>query len=270
VSSDRVTSKRQDNPSSRDDESAIIDVPEEPLLPPRQPPTPEHFRGQYETPQEAPYVVSQEPPVEPQPRFEPRYQPPPPPEPPPQPAPQPQAEPQPRMQDWQPVVADGQWLPPGAPGSHWTGVDSPSTPAREQSGPRRRARHYGPDEPLDGSFVESEPLQPYTESGHRARSRHSAEYRDYGVQNFAATDEPPAATPPPPPAAPVPAAPPPPQMAPPPPPKPAPRHRGADPLSDGLNGSAEGPQSGGHSVADLFARLQVEPSAGGRRRHREG
>jgi hypothetical protein len=41
-------------------------------------------------------------------------------------------------------------------------------------------------------------------------------------------------------------------------------------LSDGPDGSAEGPETGGQSVADLFARLQVQPSGGGRRRRREG
>ncbi len=46
-----------------------------------------------------------------------------------------------------------------------------------------------------------------------------------------------------------------------------PRHRGADPLADG---SDDGSHSGGQSVADLLARLQVEPSGGGRRRRRDG
>ncbi|WP_369807286.1 DUF6779 domain-containing protein, partial [Mycobacterium sp. 852002-51057_SCH5723018] len=63
VASDRVTSVPRDNPPGRADESAIIDVPEEPLLPPRQPPPqPERVRVQYDVPQQARYVVSQEPP----------------------------------------------------------------------------------------------------------------------------------------------------------------------------------------------------------------
>jgi hypothetical protein len=280
VSSDRVTSTHQDDPlgrtdsrnDSRADETAIIDVPEEPLLPPRQPPPArERGRGQYEAAREGPYVVSQEPPYmapppEPEPRFEPRHRPPQQPSaPPPQPEP-PQPEPQPQMQDWQPVVTDGQWLPPGTPGSNWSGVDSPSTPAAAPSGRRRRARHSSPDEPsLDSSDVGPEPAQPYSESGRRARSRHAAEHPDHGVRNFAAMNEPPAAPPPPPPAA----APPPPQMAPPPPPEPAPRHSGADPLPDEY-GPGDAPPSGGQSVADLLARLQVQPSGGGRRRRREG
>ncbi|HWT48159.1 MAG TPA: DUF6779 domain-containing protein, partial [Mycobacterium sp.] len=116
VSSDRFTSVPQDYPTDQADDAAIIDVPEEPLLPPRQPSPRERARFQYDIPQEAQY---QTPPMAPQPepeqRFEPRYQPP------PAPAPQPQPEPQPepQMQDWQPVAADGQWLPPGTPGSNW-------------------------------------------------------------------------------------------------------------------------------------------------------
>jgi Domain of unknown function (DUF6779) len=302
VSSDRVTSAHQDNPLDRTDsrsrgradEEAIIDVPEVgvpptsggPLLPPRRPPhSREQARGQYEVPPAAPYLVSQEPPYmapppEPQPRFEQFHRPPPQPaapapaSPPEQPQPQPQMQPQ--MQEWQPVAADGQWVPPGAAGSDWAGVDSPGAAAA--SGGRRRARHSDLDEPLDGSHVGPEPSGPYAESGRRAHSRHSAEYRDYGVGNFATTNEPQVPPPPPaaaavspaPPMAPPAAAPPPPQMAPPPAPEHAPRHRGTDPLAEAPDGPAEGPPSGGQSVADLLARLQVEPSGGGRRRRREG
>ncbi|ORB35015.1 hypothetical protein BST39_23075, partial [Mycobacterium paraseoulense] len=80
--------------------------------------------------------------------------------------------------------------------------------------------------------------------------------------------------PPPPPHSPHPAAEaPPPRLAPPPPPEHAPRHGGADPLAEGADGhrqSLEGSQTGGQSVADLLARLQVQPSEGGRRRRRDG
>jgi Domain of unknown function (DUF6779) len=238
VSSDRVTSVPQDNPTGGPDDTAIIDVPEEPLLPPRQPaPARQRAPYQYDVSPEAAY---QAPPMAPQPepeqRFEPRHRPPPEPVPPPEPHP----EPQPQTQDWQPTVADGQWLPPGMPGSNWSGAEPLGEPPR--------ARHSSFDEPLDGMPVEPAPAPPYGESGRRAQPRHSAEYRDYGVRNFAAVNEPP-----------------PPQMAAPPPPEPAPRHRGAEPL-DG----EEAPPSGGQSVADLLARLQVEPSGGGRRRRREG
>jgi hypothetical protein len=277
VSSDRVTSAHQDDPLRRTDirndncadETAIIDVPEvgvppaggAPLLPPRQPPpAQERGRGQYEAAREGPYMVSQEspymaPPPEPEPRFEPRQRPPQQPSAAPPQSEPPQPEPQPPMQDWQPVGANGHWLPPGTPGSHWSGVDSPDTPAAAPSGRRRRARHSSPDEPLDSSDVAPEPSPPYSEPGRRARSRHAAEYPDSGIQSFAAMNEPPAA--------------PPPQMAPPPLPEPAARHRGADAPSDG-DSPSDGPPSGGQSVADLLARLQVQPSGGGRRRRREG
>ncbi|MGO9385145.1 MAG: DUF6779 domain-containing protein [Mycobacterium sp.] len=272
VSSDRVTSVPQDNPTSRPDDAAIIDVPEEPLLPPRQPRPPrQRAPYQYDVPPQydvSPEAAYQAPPMAPQPepdqRFEPRHRPPPPTPPPPAPPPEPQPEPQPQMQDWQPMPADGQWLPPRSAVSHWSGAEPLGEPPR--------ARHSGFEEPIDGMPVEPAPAPPYGESGRRARPRHSAEYRDYGVRNFAPMNEPlpptpPAAPPLPPPhpaSAPAAAAPPP-QMAPPPPPEPAPRHRGADPV-DGL----DGPPSGGQSVADLMARLQVEPSGGGRRRRREG
>ncbi|MCV7103179.1 DUF6779 domain-containing protein, partial [Mycobacterium palustre] len=137
VPSDRVASVPTDNPPSRADESAIIDVPEEPLLPPRQPPpAAERGRAPYDAPQDARYVVSQEPPymTAPPPPPEARFAtpPPPPPQPePPQPEP-PQPEPRPQPQDWQPLAGNGQWQPPGAPGSQRGGAD----PAGEPSGGR--------------------------------------------------------------------------------------------------------------------------------------
>lgn len=276
VSSDRVSSVSGvsgDNPPSRADETAIIDVPEEPLLPPRQPPPRrERVRYQYEPPQEA--AAYQPPPEpEPQPRFEAPY-------PPPQPVAAPQREPQ--RQDWQPVGAGGLWLPPGTPGSHWTGADPVGTPGDEPAG-GRRARHSGPDAPWEGTPIEMPPPPPaYGDSGRRAPSRHSAEYRDYGAPNSAGLNGPPPAqspppaaaaappTPPPPPPPPPPAMPPPPQMAPPPPPEHAPRHRGVDDEPEGVDGAGDGSQTGGQSVADLLARLQVQPSGGGRRLRREG
>ncbi|ARV80402.1 DUF6779 domain-containing protein [Mycobacterium intracellulare] len=294
VPSDRVTSVPQDNPRGRADETAIIDVPEEPLLPPRQPPPPrrERPRYQYESPQEPAYPAPEPAyaPPPPEPRFEPRQQPPPQPEPEPQAPPEPEPQPAPRAerhrQDWQPAAAEGQWLPPGTPGSNWTGADAPGEPA----GGRRRARHSGPDESRDeprdeprdeyrdeawdGLPVEPLPQPPHAESGRRARSRHSAEYRDYGVRNFAPGTEPPAPAPPPPPEPPVqqgpPAgAPPPPRLAPPPAPEHTPRH-GGEPQREDAGAAGETTATGGQSVADLLARLQVQPSEGGRRRRREG
>jgi hypothetical protein len=267
VSSDRVTAVRQDNPlghtDGRTDEASIIDVPEVgvppasggPLMPPRQPAPPrERVRQPYEAPPPAP-----------EPRFEPRHAPPPPPPPPPQPEPQLQPQMQPQPQDWQPGAADGQWLPPGTPRSNWAGVDdSASTAAAAPSGSWRHARHSSPDEPGDGPSGEAEPPRQYSGSGRRSRSRHSTEYREYGVGAIRDTRM---SEPSPPPAA----APPPPRLAPAPPPEPAPRHRSADPAPDGQGGSGRrDSQTGRQSVADLLARLQVEPTGGGRRRRRDG
>jgi hypothetical protein len=302
VTSDRVTSVRDGSPfdstDARTDESAIIDVPEEPLLPPRsRERARSHYEGQQDAPyppgprapyQEAPpYVRGQEVPYPPpstpaeaEQRFEPaHWQPHPQPGPPP--GPPPPLEPQPASvrQDWQPVNADGLWLPPGARGSNWEGADSPDAPVGTPSGRRRRSRHSNPEESFDGPPVEPE-APAHGQPGRRARSRHSAEYRDYSVRNFTSTNEsgavapPPAAaaTAPPPPhskQAPHDAAPPPPRLAPGPHLEPAPRHLGADPVSEGLDSPEDGPQTGGQSVADLLARLQVQPSGGGRRLRRE-
>ena len=96
----------------------------------------------------------------------------------------------------------------------------------------------------------------YGESGRRSRSRHSTEYRDDGVAATPVTETSEA---------------PPPRLAPAPPPEPTPRHRSADAEAEEPEQS-EGrrSQSGGQSVADLLARLQVEPTGGGRRRRRDG
>jgi hypothetical protein len=224
VSSDRFTTVPPENANERTDES-IIDVSEVGV--------PSASAG---SPQQTPRQSA--------PRFEPR-----------QPAPPPPAPSQPQPQDWQPAAADGQWLPPGAPGSNWSGVDQASEPVDPLTGRRRRARHLSPDE--DGASGEGRS----GEAERREPSRHSAEYRDDGVSAMPGTgmSEPP------------PAAPPPPRLAPAPPPEPAPRHRSADPLAEEPEDSdGQGSHSGGQSVADLLARLQVEPTGGGRRRRRDG
>ncbi|ORA09653.1 hypothetical protein BST12_27430, partial [Mycobacterium angelicum] len=67
VSSDRVNAVRPDDTAGRPDETTIIDVPEEPLLPPRQPaPPPEPVRMAYAPP-----------PPQQDPLYEPRHRPPP-------------------------------------------------------------------------------------------------------------------------------------------------------------------------------------------------
>jgi hypothetical protein len=324
VNSDRITSVRRDHspgspgPSGRADEASIIDVPEEPLLPPR--PSRQRERARYEAPFEAPFVAPEPfvapaaerfmapgpdpfagpppvpqmpssqvadrfvpppmpetplPPV-PEPRFEPRHRS----QPAPEPATPPQREPQP--QDWQPVPADGHWLPPGTPGTHWSGLEAADS-ADPSSGRRRRARHYVSAEGASESDYEpgDQPPAPYDEPGRRSRSRHSAEYRDYSVSNLISRGEPqpappPAAAPapPPPPPAPPPAPHPagaaaghPPKLAPPLPPEPASRHRGAESPD---HSDAHSADTGGQSVAELLARFHVQPTGGGRRRRRDG
>ncbi len=245
VASDRVTAVRRTEPDEeirlREEEVAIIDVPEEPLLPPRQP---ANLR-EYPPPQPGP--------------FQPRHRPP--------PAPQPQVQPQPQFQppqppQPQPVGADGQWLPPGAPDSRWAGAAaSPIQGPVESVGRRRRSRHADADEPggIGAGASQEEPAPQY--GGRRSRSRHSAEYRDYGVGNLgrARGSRPDAASPAPePPAAPastLPAAP------------PAARHRSAE--EPVVSREAADPHSGGQSAAELLARFQVQPSGGGRRRRRD-
>ncbi|MGF2947519.1 DUF6779 domain-containing protein [Mycobacterium sp. Lab-001] len=279
VSSDRVTPGPQhhspqapealgvsNTPDGCSDEPAIIDVPEEPLLPPRRQPPPRERVRFHEAPQETSHAP------EPEPQFDFRHRTPPP--------PQAQA----RDQDWEPV-ANGRWLPSG----------TAAPPGGDPSGRQRGSRHIGADEPFGESREQREPEgyrdsrggpvptgsrgerdapRPHGESGRRSRSRHSAEYRDFGVRNFTVPDEPvvvpppvraPAAAPAPAPQPPVPPAAEqqPPRLAPAPAPEPAPRHGGAD-GSDVANG----PPSGGQSVAQLLARLQVESSGVGRRRRR--
>lgn len=241
VSSDRVNAVRPDDTAGRPDETTIIDVPEEPLLPPRQPaPPPEPVRMAYA------------PPPQQDPFYEPRHRPPaPPPPPPPVAASQPSG--------WQPVAAEGQWLPPGTPGSHWISADAgsppPPQPTAPPSGRRRRYRDADPDDEVEPQLgdVDLRPEGAPQYGGRRSRSRHSSDYRDYGVAGLGGVS--PAA----------------PRLAPPPPPEPAPRHRSpeeAPQVPDEPEGRTS--QTGGQSVADLMARLQVQPSGGGRRRRRDG
>jgi len=155
-----------------------------------------------------------EPVVEPQPVFQP-------PPPPPQPEPAPATEPVGRYgappervmsaaSEWNPAPAEGQWLPPGAPGSNWAssgnGVSAPAPVAAEPPG----GRHAGPAEGA-APFPQPPPPPPSTE-------------------------------------------------------EPAPRHRVPAETPAGNSQHGEGH---GQSVAELLARLQATPTAGGRRRRRE-
>jgi hypothetical protein len=188
---------------------------------------------------------------------------------------------------WQPVSSDGQWLPPGVPGSNWNAgqTESPAAPSwaydnapsRDEPSPRSSGIDEPPAEsPAErqgrhpGAPAESAPHQsgePAADdssgSGRRARSRHSAEH-EHSDPAGEPVAPPPAMSP-----APSPPAPPPtpapdrePVMSPPPPA--SARHRSTDALAE-----SQEPQSGGQSVAQLLARLQNAPSEGGRRRRRE-
>lgn len=169
--------------------------------------------------------------------------------------------------EWQPVGAEGQWLPPGAPGSNWASpppqerqnadalddttelhpmdpaeepvdLTGPGDPAASQDlpappAPERRGRHASSSE---AAFTGSDGAD---SSGRRARGHRSAGPEPTGQP----TDQE------------APAAPPPASAA---------RHRSLDPDAD-----ADASASGGQSVADLLARLQAGQTGGGRRRRRE-
>jgi hypothetical protein len=228
------------------------------------------------------------------PQPEPRFVPPPvPPEPPPQqqrpewPVPAEAPRHQETRTDWQPAGTEGQWLPPGTPGSNWNWEPADNTgtgPWRYDSAPSRDSaslsspsigestsssvpsaerggRHSTADDPASRI---GEPEDDRREPSRRVRARHSAEQPDSAVGG--PTTPAPAMSPPPPPVPPsAPSLPDKePAMSPPPSaPPPAARHRGTDPLD------ADAPPSGGQSVAELLARLQTSPSGGGRRRRRE-
>ncbi|REQ96962.1 hypothetical protein DSJ46_03470, partial [Mycobacterium tuberculosis] len=179
------------------------------------------------------------PPPQPEPLFEPRHRPPP-------------LPPQQERPVWQPVTSHGQWLPAETPGSQWASVEPETTPAAPPPGRRRRARHASPADQAYNPPAYVELAAQYGESGRR--SRHSAEHRDHDIGGSGAgTGE----------------RPPSPPMAPPPPAEPTRRHRTADTPPDDSGGlHARDPLTGGQSVADLMARLQVESTGGGRRRRR--
>ncbi len=260
----RVTSVRAEDAAGRTEDTSIIDVPEEPLVPPARPggyayQGPEAFRSAetYEAAQahtgshwqradrtgrapqdQQPSRVGWTPPE----RFEPapqqdarrQYEASPPPPEPQRPTWATPDEPQRQApaSDWQPVGAEGQWVPPGTTGSNWVsgppGNNAVSEPTAAAPPPvERRGRHFGPAESTPGRPVEHERDWQYSEPVHRAEARHVAE----------------------------------PGVA---PPQPVARHRSPDASAD-----PDAPRTGGQSVADLLARLQSSPAGGGRRRRRE-
>ena len=194
--------------------------------------------------------------VAPEPRTEPESRPEPPPPPPPQPrvaSPSASAPTPP----WKPLGAEGEWLPPGTPGSHWS-ADAPAdsgrhgaaeprhasehaatAPERSAEAPSRHGRHAGPASPTDGPVNGAETARPDGEGRRRARSRHAAaDAVDSHTQPAQA--------------------------------EPASASAGTARHSAGAEPGPEGaPNTGGQSVAELLARLQPAPTEGRRRRRRE-
>ncbi|WP_024442360.1 DUF6779 domain-containing protein [Mycobacterium sp. UM_WGJ] len=258
-------------------ENPIIDVPEVRIPPagspsPQAPQTPqaphaEGRRGSHrrsaepprrapeENPQPQPAAARWAQPPQPFSAPEPRREPEPP-QPPPASQPPPwAAAPSP---SWKPVGAEGEWLPPGAPGSHWS-ADVPADAGRHgvpepgPEAPSRHGRHSGPAESAAGPVNGSEQARPEGGGRRRARSRHAAEPAGDQVQSTPISPAPPIVTEP---AAQEPA---------------APAHARSDAArhSAGADGSGDGPSTGGQSVAELLARLQPAPTEGRRRRRRE-
>jgi hypothetical protein len=289
----RVTSVRAEEPARRVDDSSIIDVPEEPLTPPPRQPMVDGYpasyayqaaqgdrgaRAQPDQPSQAGGRVPFAPP-QPQPDHgaSPAYGGP----------PSRRSVPNEarRLRDsvsnWQPVGSQGHWPPAGTLGSNGNSDSSnndgagagpyDSAPSPDNGsfsspsfgGPTSAAAQSDERRGWNSSVTEQaasrvdEPGTDWREAGRRARARHSAEYAEYVDSSFGGpgtsgpamsppllpSDEAPVMSPPAPPAA---------------------RHRNTDLPSD-----ADGHQFGGQSVADLLARLQTGPSAGGRRRRRE-
>jgi hypothetical protein len=214
----------ESTPGPGDDgtENAIIDVPEEPAVPEEVDVEPEAPAPQpvWIAPQQGPPEQTEQPPAQPPPEHGGRHG--------------------ARVGDenWQPVPAEGQWLPPGAPGRNWTSANGatpaapgpmPSEPAAAEHAPyaqegQVRGRHYQSGDPG---------AQP------AAAARHAS-----GVDSY-----------------------PPPLPTPPPVEDSAARH-GADGDVAANSRHAEGQ---GLSAAELLARLQAgAASGGGRRRRRDG
>jgi hypothetical protein len=235
VTASRIDTEDDEDTDFRTDESPIIDVHEEPH-PPEDESVPEApFGGAHRMAATPPPGDNERtaqfswPPVQE-----------PPPSPPPAPPPTPEPVP---VSDWQPVPAEGRWIPAGAPGSNWAAPEATSTDqpaadngaAEEYVGRRRApAAHSQPS-------MSTPPPEP-------PRGRHS-------VGPGALDPGKPAA----PPTLAAESAGPPPHVEPEEPEQAVrSRHRSADDA-----------ETGGQSVAELLARLQAAPSGGGRRRRRE-
>jgi hypothetical protein len=209
------------------------------------------------------------PPATPPPATPPPATPPPPAQPPPRPAPQPvsRVEPEPERvgrhgprQEWTPVQEEGQWVPPGEPGSNWVSPSTLPAPENGFSTGYRGGRRAAGSEPTPPAAATPGP-EPH-------RGRHWVPPESGSERADSAAAAPPVRHSSPG-QGPVPAAPhtPPPQPTPPvqQAPQPAPRHRTDE------QAAADSENTGGQSVADLMARLRVGTAegGGGRRRRRE-
>jgi hypothetical protein len=292
VTSSRIDTDDRDDNDFRTDESPIIDVPEEPHPPQFEWTPPDLAGGAHRLPSDVEREGRRRMPEEPRPW--PQQAAPPPPEDPPkvpeQPAPQ-------GSPDWQPAPAEGQWIPAGAPGSNWAAPAEPipaESPAESLSpdlpdevyvpaapdeadvpaAPTEVDAPAAPDE-ADAAAAPDAPTEVYAPVPPVGENGYSAEY--VGRRRAA---EPAMSTPPPEPArgrhsAPADAVDPgrpgsPPTLAaeppsPPPHPEPEPEPAPEKPR----HRSADDPQTGGQSVAELLARLQATPTGGGRRRRRD-
>jgi hypothetical protein len=272
VTASRIDAEEGEDLDANTEESPIIDVPAEPHLaeaewgPPnfggahRRPSETQHEgrrRRADESPREwspptpPPQPSPQSAPVS-QPAPEPQFnwqppqpeRPPAPPQPPPT-APDPEPEPvaQTPLTDWQPVPADGEWIPAGVPGSNWV------APAVPDSGQALSSAENGSAGEYVGKRRASEPAMQSPAEPRRGRHSAPPEAPEPGRMSASPTLAAESAGPPPHPEPEVPSEPPPAQPE-------ARRHRSIE-------------DTGGQSVADLLARLQATPTGGGRRRRRE-
>jgi hypothetical protein len=282
VTASRIDTEDRDDGDANTEESPIIDVSAEPHAPEpewapmaggahRRPSETEQERARRQRVEEQPRAWSPPPPPPPpsatettaQFTWEPPQQesppapPPEPPSPPPPQPPEPAPEPVAQASDWQPAPAEGQWIPAGAPGSHWTAQAATDSPAENGSAAeyvgRRRAPEPAPADspvqpPAHAPAMQAPPVEP-------RRGRHSAppEAVDPGRPTA-------------PPSLHAESGGPPPHPEPEPEPESAPEQPPAEPEGR-RHRSAE--DTGGQSVAELLARLQATPTGGGRRRRRE-
>jgi len=268
VHSSRITPVSSEDTGTRTTaDNPIIDVHEEPLVPPTRyaPPPPQPrpadaypvagYRSAHRRSPDSgePAAGAHERPFAP---------PPPPPAPParptpgpvPHPAPEPAARHAPRpesiaeSQGWKRVEAEGLWLPPGTQGGNRVAapVDNgaAATPAPPTPEEPPRGRHWTspegrPPAPEPAGQHPPEPVMQPPPQPAPPHTRHSAEEPASGGSA--------------------------PAMSTAPPPESAARHRGADEPE-----GSQGQHTGGQSVAELMARLQANGSmGGGRRRRRE-